>query len=120
MKPVLNSAYICVQDMDRAIDFYEKFLEQDVDVRDSVFSKFNLNGFNLCLFNPERVKEKVTYGDNCLLSFMVENMADFKKKLDDLKVEVIYPLTKIGNNWVLEFKDPEGNDVEVFSPLNNS
>jgi len=34
----LNSLYICVKDMKRAIEFYEKFLEQPVDKKDDVFS----------------------------------------------------------------------------------
>ena len=71
-----------------------KILEQRVDIRDDIFSIFHLNGFNLCLFNPQKVKEKITYGDNCLLSFKVDNMTDFKKKLENLKVEIVYPLTK--------------------------
>ncbi|MDD2823537.1 MAG: VOC family protein [Candidatus Daviesbacteria bacterium] len=116
MKPILNSAYICVKDMNRAIKFYEQFLEQQVNVKDDLFSIFNLDGFNFCLFNPEKVKEKVTYGDNCLLSFKVDNIDDLQKKLDDLKVEIVYSLTKIGANLVIEFKDPEGNDIEVYSP----
>lgn len=114
MKPILNSAYICVKDMNRAIKFYEQFLEQQVNIRDGIFSIFNLDGFNFCLFNPKKVKEEVTYGDNCLLSFKVENMDDLQKKLDCLKVEIVYPLTKIGDKLVLEFKDPEGNDIEVY------
>ncbi len=41
LKMILNSMYICVKDMDRAINFYELLLDQKVSKRDSVFSIFN-------------------------------------------------------------------------------
>jgi predicted enzyme related to lactoylglutathione lyase len=119
MKPILNSAYICVRNMDRAIDFYEKFLEQKVEIRDTTYSRFNINGFRLGLFNPSTVNEKVAYGDNCLLSFQVDNIDTVLTKLKNLNSEIVYPLTKIGGNMVLEFRDPEGNDIEVYCPISS-
>jgi predicted enzyme related to lactoylglutathione lyase len=113
----INSAYLCVRDMDRAIDFYEKFLDQPVKVRDKVFSIFDFKGFRLCLFAPDEVKEEVSYGDNCLLSFEVDDMNKLIEKLKNLNAKITYPLTKIGNNQVLEFRDTEGNDVEVYCKL---
>lgn len=114
MEMKLNSAYICVKDMERAIKFYEEFLGQDIDIKDDILSVFDFKGFRLCLFCNERVNEKVTYGDNCLLSFEVDDMDELIKKLDILDVEIVFPLTKIGSNLVLEFKDIEGNDIEVY------
>lgn len=114
MEMRLNSAYICVKDMDRAINFYESFLEQSVDIKDEILSIFNFKGFRLCLFCNDKVNEKVTYGDNCLLSFEVDDMDALQRKLLDLKVEIVFPLTKIGDNLVLEFKDTENNDIEVY------
>lgn len=110
----LNSAYLCVNDMDRAIRFYERFLEQPIDKKDDLFSIFHFKGFNLCLFHYRKANEQVVYGDNCLLSFEVNDMDRLMEKLNELGVEIVYPLTKIGRNLVLEFKDPEGNDVEVY------
>ena len=120
MKPFLDSAYLCVQDMDRAIKFWEEFLDQKITIKDDVLSKFDLGDFRLCLFNPKKVKEKVIYGDNCLLSFKVKDIEQLKAKLKILGADIVYPVTKIGENWVLEFKDTEGNDVEVYSSEVNS
>src|SRR5471030_2318827 len=104
----LNSLYICVKDMNRAIDFYEKLLEQSVENRDKVFSIFDIDGFRFCLFNNSKVQEKVNWGDNCLPSFEVNDMNKLIAKLEMLNAKIVFPVTKINNNLVLEFKDTEG------------
>ena len=114
----LNSLYICVKDMDCAINFYENFLEQSVFKKDKILSIFNIKGFRFCLFNNSEVDEKVIWGDNCLPSFEVNDINEIIEKLKFLDREIVFPLTKIGDNWVLEFKDTEGNDIEVYSKIN--
>ncbi|MBU3130702.1 VOC family protein [Clostridium tagluense] len=110
----LNSLYICVKDMNRAIDFYEKLLEQSVEKRDEVFSSFNIDGFKFCLFDNSKVQEMVNWGDNCLPSFQVNDMNKLIGRLEILNAKVVFPVTKINNNLVLEFKDTEGNDIEAY------
>ena len=100
--------------MNRAIDFYEKLLEQSVENRDKVFSIFDIDGFRFCLFNNSKVQEKVNWGDNCLPSFEVNDMNKLIAKLEMLNAKIVFPVTKINNNLVLEFKDTEGNDIEVY------
>jgi predicted enzyme related to lactoylglutathione lyase len=65
------------------------------------------------------VNENVTWGDNCLPSFKVNDINKIIEKLKILDREIVFPLTKIHDNWVLEFKDTEGNDIEVTSKINN-
>ena len=48
-------------------------------------------------------------------SFEVSDIKALVEKLEELQAEIVYPLTHLGNNWVLEFKDSEGNDIEVYS-----
>ncbi|MGV8984355.1 VOC family protein [Clostridium sp.] len=110
----LNSIYICVKDMNRAIDFYEKLFEQSVEKRDEVFSVFNIDGFRFCLFNNNKVQEKVEWGDNCLPSFEVNDMNKLMDRLEILSAKIVFPVTKINDNLVLEFKDTEGNDIEAY------
>lgn len=113
----LNSLYICVKDMERAISFYERLFEQPVDKKDVVFSIFTINDFRFCLFNSGKVNEKVVWGDNCLPSFEVSDIGKLIAKLEALGAEIVFPLTKINGNWVLEFKDSEGNDIEVYCKI---
>jgi len=113
----IRSLYICVKDMERAINFYESLLNQTVIERDDVYSIFDINGFRFGLFANEKVNEKHIYGDNCLPSFEVDNIELAQKKLLLLNCPIVFPITKIKNNWVLEFADSEGNHIELTSPL---
>ena len=105
--------------MDRAIKFYESFFERPVFKKDKIYSIFNIKGFRFGLFNNSEMNENVTWGDNCLPSFKVNDINKIVEKLKKLEREIVFPLTKIRDNWVLEFKDTEGNDIEVTSKINN-
>lgn len=113
----LDSLYICVKDMDRAINFYEKLLEINVEVKDQVFSIFNIKGFRFCLFNNEKVNENKSWGDSCLPSFRVNDIFKLIERLKELNSDVIFPLTKINDSWVLEFEDSERNSIEAYSKI---
>lgn len=112
----IKSLYLCVKDMKRAITFYKDLLEQDVTIRDDIYSVFDINGFRLGLFAYEKIDEKHTFGSNCLPSLEVSNIDVLKNKLSKLKI--IFPLTRIGLNWVAEFEDSEGNHIEITAPCN--
>lgn len=115
MKCSIKSLYICVKDMNRAIDFYENLLEQNVTVCDEIYSVFDVSGFRLGLFAYEKMNEYHTFGSNCLPSLEVESLEVLKHKLSKLKV--VFPLKQIGNNYVAEFIDSEGNHIEITTPV---
>ncbi len=115
MKPKLESAYICVEDMERAVDFYQWFLDRrGVKKGDSLYM-FDIDGFRLFLFDHTRENETVQYGDNCLMSFEVDNAVEMEKKLVKKGLKIVFPLKEIIDNIVFEFQDTEGNHIEVFS-----
>ncbi|KAB1439804.1 VOC family protein [Candidatus Galacturonibacter soehngenii] len=111
MKYSINSLYLCVKDMNRAIKFYENFFEQSVTNKDEIYSEFDIQGFRLGLFAYEKMKEEHTFGSNCLPSIAVENLKILNAKISDL--EICFPLTKIKDVWVAEFVDSEGNHIEI-------
>jgi len=115
MKPQLEAAYICVEDMERAVAFYQWFLDRrGVKKNDSMYM-FDIDGFRLFLFDYVRENEAVSYGDNCLLSFEVNNAEEMEKKLVKKGLKIVFPLKEILDNLVFEFEDTEGNHIEVFS-----
>lgn len=111
----INSLYICVNEMNRAIGFYEELFEQPVNERDNVYSVFDVNGFRFGLFAYEKKGEKHTFGSNCLPSVSFESREVLEKKLSGR--EICFPLTKIGKNWVAEIVDSEGNHIELTAPI---
>lgn len=111
----IKSLYICVLNMQRAIDFYEHFFEQPVTEKDDLYSVFDVNGFRFGLFAFNNVNETHVYGSNCIPSISVDDYDILIKKTDGLKI--VFPLTKIGNNWVTEFEDSEGNHIELTAPI---
>lgn len=113
----IKSLYLCVKDMDRAIAFYEKFFEKPVTIKSDIYSIFDIDGFSLGLFAFEKVHEEHTYGSNCLPSIEVESIEVLRKKLSGLKI--VFELKIIGEYWVSEFEDSEGNHIELTTLVNN-
>lgn len=113
----IKSLYLCVDDMDRAIAFYENLFEHAVTVHDDIYSVFDVNGFRLGLFAYRKMNEQHVFGNNCLPSLEVESLEVLKNKLSGLKI--VFPLTRIGPNWVAEFVDSEGNQIEITAPIND-
>lgn len=111
----LRSLYLCVEDMDRAIRFYEAFFEHPVAERDPVYSVFDIAGFRLGLFAYRVQGETHGLGSNCLPSVEVESLEMLKCKLEGKKV--VFPITKIRGNWVSEFEDSESNRIELTAPI---
>ncbi|MBO4458730.1 MAG: VOC family protein [Butyrivibrio sp.] len=111
----LNSLYICVKDMGRAIAFYEELLERQVTEKDDIYSVFDIRGFRLGLFAFEKVGESHEYGSNCLPSLSFENLKMLENKIAGK--DICFPLTRIKENWVAEIVDSEGNHIEVTAPV---
>ncbi|MFV0396038.1 MAG: VOC family protein [Coprobacillaceae bacterium] len=115
MNCTITSLYLCVNDMTRAISFYEDFFEKEVTERNEIYSVFDINGFRLGLFAYKEMKEEHTFGNSCLPSLEVETLEILKNKLKQVKV--VFELKQIGNNWVSEFEDSEGNHLELATPV---
>jgi predicted enzyme related to lactoylglutathione lyase len=110
----LSSVYVFVKDMKRAVNFYEQILNQKATGDGTEFYVDGIRKF--WLFDYQAANDnRAIFGHNCLPSFEVSNIKAFMEKLEKFQVPLVYPLTHLGDNWVLEFKDPEGNDIEVFS-----
>ncbi len=114
MKCKIQSLYLCVKDMERAITFYENFFEQEVSVRDDIYSVFDIGGFRLGLFAYEKMNEMHIFGSNCLPSIDVDSLSVLENKIQGL--ELCFPIMKINHRWVVEFIDSEGNHIEMSCP----
>lgn len=115
MEIAIRSCYVCVTDMARAIRFYEALLERPVKERDETYSVFEAGGFRLGLFAFRLAGEEHAYGTNCLPSLELPCRAALVRKLAGQRV--VFPLRRIGPNWVSEIEDSEGNRLELTAPV---
>ena len=115
MEIAIRSCYVCVTDMARAIRFYEALLERPVKERDETYSVFEAGGFRLGLFAFRLAGEERAYGTNCLPSLELPCRAALVRKLAGQRV--VFPLRRIGPNWVSEIEDSEGNRLELTVPV---
>ena len=107
----INSLYLCVKDMERAIKFYEDFFESVVAEKSDIYSVFDVNGFRLGLFAYEKKNEPHSFGSNCLPSISVDSLSSMQEKLRGKSI--CFPITRIKDNFVAEFIDSEGNHIEI-------
>ena len=110
----IDSLYIIVDDLERAIKFYEQFFEQKILNQSELGGYFDINGFRFHLFAYKKVNEPHIYGSNCLPSICFDSLEEMNRKLSGK--EICFPVTKIVKNWVAEFVDSEGNHIEVYTP----
>ena len=101
--------------MERAISFYEELLGLRVMEKDAVYSVFDINGFRFGLFACDEMKEPHTWGSNCLPSLSLKDLESLQCTLAGRKI--VFPLTRIGKNWVAEICDSEGNHLELTAPV---
>lgn len=111
----ISSLYVCVKDMNRAVAFYENLLGQHVMERDDVYSVFDVGGFRFGLFAFEKMNEKHSWGSNCLPSITFPDKDVLENKL--AKYKIVFPLTRIKDNWVAEIVDSEDNHIEVTASV---
>lgn len=112
--PQLTAIYLAIKDMERAVKFYEKILGKKVDVKDKRMSQFNLGSIAFLLYDPAQDNGKVTYGENAVVCFQVEDLQAMYKLV---KKEgcLTTAIKTIGNYTYFQAKDSEGNIVEFYT-----
>lgn len=111
----MNSLYVCVSDMKRAIKFYEELFDTKCEAISEVRSVFNLDGFKYYLFNYAKDHENIIWGDNCVPSIEVSNIYLALHKVKSLGCNIVYQMRQIEGRNVFEFTDSEGNEIEMYS-----
>ena len=112
----VEKVYVCVKDMDRAIWFYNKLFGFPPFIKDEVYTVYDMEGVRYALFDYTRIEE----GDQLSIeeSKRLETYSNKKMlhTLLEMGARITSPPMVINNNWVFEFEDSEGNEIEVVSP----
>ena len=110
---------IPVTDMDRAIDFYEAVFAVSLE-------RTVIDGLDMALFpldeNGRGVSGALAKGDSYVPSTSGPRIYFFVDSIDETLSRVItkggtlaYPKTSVGDLWVAEFEDCEGNQIALSS-----
>jgi predicted enzyme related to lactoylglutathione lyase len=109
-------ARVPVQDADRAVDFYENTLGLEVVKRDGPWAEVNANGLRIGL-NGREQRGAHSSGGGPVITFQTEG--SLEDAVQELKGEgVEFPAEISEHDWgrVATFKDPEGNDLQLYEP----
>lgn len=119
MKIRLDHVYLSVEDMDRAISFYEDLLGAKVSNREgNTWADFDIgSGVYFGLINPDIISNKRIIGNNSVTVFWSDNVDLVFQKIKRYKCKVVsepenldftdYPYR------CFQFYDTEGNLIEM-------
>ena len=114
MEPRIKAIYLAIEDMDRAVKFYEEIFNISVSAYGEKMSSFDLGNISFLLFNPAFDDEDVIYGNNVVLNIEID---DIDKMFDFVKnegCEIVMHPELIGEYLIFQVKDTEGNIIEFY------
>ncbi|RLE39365.1 VOC family protein [Candidatus Woesearchaeota archaeon] len=114
MKPQIKAIYVAVQDMDRAVKFYEDIFDVKVFSKDERMSSFEFDNITFLLFNPKIDNEMISSGNNVVPDILVEDINKMLELIRSKNCEIVLPLKKIGKYHLFQAKDTEGNIIEFY------
>lgn len=119
MKPQIKAIYVTVQDMNRAIKFYEELFGIKVSSKDERMSSFIFDNITFLLFNPSIDGETITSGNNVIPNIEVEDVNKMLELIKSKRHEIVMPLEKIKKYLIFQAKDTEGNIIEFYQVESN-
>jgi predicted enzyme related to lactoylglutathione lyase len=111
----LANVWVPVEDIERALDFYQNTLGFSVIKQDGSWAEIDANGLNIGLNGRE--PEGAEAGGGPVITFRTE--AGLEAAVEDLKGRgVELPAEISEHEWgrVATFKDSEGNDLQLYEP----
>ena len=119
----LRNVLIAVNDMDRAISFYKEIfgLQVILDQDGNVIMSEGLVLQDAKIWQRFLDKELIPKNNMTELYFEEPDIEDFVKKLEGSDFEIEYVNELMEHSWgqkVVRFYDPDGNLIEVGTPVN--
>jgi len=109
------NVWLPVQNTDRAVDFYENTLGLSVVKRDGPWAEVEADGLRIGLNGREPQGAGVEGGP--VVTFQPDG--SLEEAMEDLRGKgVEFPVGISEHGWgrVVTFKDPDGNDLQLYEP----
>ncbi|MDY6769525.1 MAG: VOC family protein [Candidatus Nanohaloarchaea archaeon] len=111
----LSSVYVGVEDMERALNFYRKLFGAEPVQEEERFSMFDVGGIHFGLYNASYDGEELEFGNNCVPDLEVDDIDATYQRIQAFAPEIDDELFETEDHILFQFKDTEGNTIEVFS-----
>lgn len=113
----IDHFYIRVDDLDKAINFYEKLLSTKIKNREGDrWADFDNGSIYFGILNSKIDDEKVNYGDNTVLSLKTDEIEKEHKRISLLNPQTItkiFTINQPAEYKYFQFTDQWGNTWEV-------
>ena len=121
MKIQLDHVYFFVEDMEKAVNFYESFLGIKATHREgdrwADFEIEGQEGMYFGLLNKKAIDEKIVIGNNAVLGIYTEDIQKAFEKAKSLGAKILYEPTDISDSpykyICFGMLDLDGNMIEV-------
>ncbi len=121
MKIQLDHVYFLVEDMERAVHFYETFLDTKVTHKEgdrwADFEIEGQDGMYFGLLNKKAIDEKIVVGNNAVLGIYTEDIQKAFEKAKSLGATVLYEPDDVQDSpykyVCFGMLDLDGNVIEV-------
>jgi predicted enzyme related to lactoylglutathione lyase len=110
----LSTVYVGVEDMDRALAFYEDVFETAPEQAAERFSIFEFDGADFGLYNAGADGHEFEFGDNCVPNFEVDDVEAAHERARAIAPAVDDELRSFDGYHTFHLEDTEGNELEVF------
>lgn len=118
MRIKFDHVYVVVDDLDKAIEFYEKLLDTKVTTREgNNWADFTINNQPYFgIINQNQTGDKPTMGSNSVIVFKTDDVDLAYKLAVELQVEVVFEPMQAATDYYyrcFQCKDPFGNIIEI-------
>lgn len=110
------NVWVPVRDVDRALDFYENVLQLSVIKRDGPWAEVDAGGLNIGLNGREPEGAGSGQGGPVITFQPAGGLEEALEALEGRGVQ--FPAGISEHDWgrVATFKDPDGNDLQLYEP----
>lgn len=115
MIKTISAVWLPVKDMPRALKFYGDTLGLDVTEHDDDWSEIELDGQRIGL--NAKPSESPSGDGGALIAFRPDGeLEDEVTRLKDAGVEFTGDISEHAWGRIAPFKDPDGNDLQLYTP----
>jgi predicted enzyme related to lactoylglutathione lyase len=117
----LNSILIGTAQPQVLSEFYEKVFDRPADMSDSGYSGWQVGSCFLTIGEHSEVQGQAKEPARVIINFQTEAVQEEFERLKRLGVRVIKePYGMDGEGWIATLADPDGNYIQLMTPMEMS